>query len=196
MGKGNTLAPPQTKLENVAEVNQKSFDTQEGLQNVVIQETLDLAPEAKQTLQIKETITTQPLTVALSEARVPETKIDKPTNQTFAQDIQQVSMSTTLQPLSTALTVGQETMESLTNESSKDTDKTLHKVGIGLEHQIPQLHDTSGATVECTQEVNVTMMPDALFVHTLYVCAFLYNLTLCFVFYPFHSSFLISESFT
>ena len=147
----------------MAKVGQTSFDTQEGFQDVAVQETLNFVTEDKKTEQIKETTEIQPLSVTLSETRVPEYKADKSTNQPSNQDIKQVSKSTELQPMVTALTLDHETVELVAKETNKDTDITFHKVGIDLEHQVPHLHDISGITVESTQEVNVTMMPDALF---------------------------------
>lgn len=162
IGEGTTI-PQEGVRGQVAKVGQTSFDTQEGFQDVAVQETLNFVTEDKKTEQIKETTEIQPLSVTLSETRVPEYKADKSTNQPSNQDIKQVSKSTELQPMVTALTLDHETVELVAKETNKDTDITFHKVGIDLEHQVPHLHDISGITVESTQEVNVTMMPDALF---------------------------------
>ena len=171
IGKDTTM-PQEGVRGHVAKVDQTLFETQEGLQDIAIQETLNFVSEDKATEQIKETTTVRPLSVTLSETRVPEYKADQSTNQISNQDFKQVSKSTELHPMSTALTLDHETVELVAKETNKDTNITFHKVGIDLEHQVPHLHDISGITVESTQEVNETMMPDDALFYPFILCVF------------------------
>lgn len=146
----------------VASVDQEVFSVRESLQNTVLQgaQSLDSA-ESNKGEQIKETTAFQPLYVALSERRVTETiaRQSSPT-QTSEIDNKQASIGTTLQPLQVALSTEPKVTDSLALNSNTDTAKAPENVGISLEHQIPHAQDTSGITVENTQEVIETMMPE------------------------------------
>ena len=158
--KDKALKPGDTNKAEKALVGQEVLNVQESLQSTVLHgaQTLDSAKSKGET--VKETTTIHPLPVALSEKRVTETTTKQHTTIPDI-DTKKASIGATLRPLPVALSSESKVTGSLIAKGPKpDTEKFSETVGISLEHHIPHAQDTSGITVESTQEVIETMMPE------------------------------------
>ena len=156
--KDKTLKPGDVNEVEKATIGQEVLNMQESLQSTVLHGAQKLDSTKCRGETVKETTAFQPLPVALSESRVSETTT-KEQSSVLDTDTKQASIGATLRPLPVALSSESKVTGSLLAEDSK-TEKSPKTVSISLEHHIPHAQDSSGITVQSTQEVIETMMPE------------------------------------